>query len=114
MKEGGFWPGEDESPFAKPFKEAGKAVLPSVVVIDGLEILHARIERHMPGGGIDYDGAVRRAVAAGDVDLSAVERRYGPNAWAEADFVVLPMPEGSDPKRAFRMEGKKLLPPSTR
>lgn len=105
------WPIETgKSPFDKVFQEVGKARLPNVVLVDDLDALHALIRPFVPTP-VDYDKAMREAIRSGALDLSEVDRRYGRESWERTPKVFLPLPDGVDDRVAFRVQGKKLLPP---
>lgn len=102
-KSQGFWPGEAESPFAKPFREASHRRIPPVVVLDGLEEY-----RHH----IIFDGSGRPIGYRETLDTSEVDRIYGTDAWTTTEKILLPPLEGGqDRKRAFWMDGARLMPP---
>lgn len=114
-----FRPSRDEKkPLGAAFKEGPRAVMPPVVVMDGLADFRAVAERHgWPKDVPDVNAAYDAAVAAGHLDLSAVAARYGAGAWQRAKFVLLPPVEGEEREpgvfRAVR-EGDvvRVLPPT--
>lgn len=103
-----FW-GEEAS-LADALVKTETLSIPSVVVIDGLDEFRSHLEWPTgPDGKPDYASPPKILPS---LDLSEVDKTYGKGAFLEADFVVLPaLSDQSDSKRAFRMEGSRLLPP---
>lgn len=112
-----FRPKASEKPIGAAFSARREEPLPSIVVLHPMALWHEVVARHgWPQDHTDINRAVDAAVAAGDLDLSLIEARYGKGAWERTPMVLFPAREGEqDAPGVFRLEkqGKtvRLVPP---
>jgi hypothetical protein len=95
-KLGSAFKAKQEKPLGAAFTEA-KEPLPQIIVMHPLKPFRDVLMKHgWPKKEPDINRAQAAAIAAGDLDLSAIEARYGKGAWEATPMIVYPPYAGEE------------------
>lgn len=111
--------GKEQKPLGAAFTEA-TSPLPQIIVMWPLAPFREVLTKHgWPQDEPDINRAQAAAVAAGDLDLSEIEKRFGRGAWEATPMIIYPPYEGEEAReeviQVLKVDGKvKLIPPGAK